>query len=77
LAHELVRKSRYLSESCFGVRHPAWREPRVTRRVGGSRHLQPYGHGSFGQAKLCERAALLPVSGRSALVSSLLAFVSG
>jgi hypothetical protein len=39
--------------------------------------LQPYGHGSFGQAKLCERAALLPVSGRSALVSSLLAFVSG
>ena len=77
LAHELVLKSRNLWGSCFGARHPAWREPRVTRRVGGSRHLQPYGQGSFGQAKPCERAALLPVSGRSALVSSLLAFVAG
>ena len=38
--------------------HPAGREPRVTRRVGGSRHWQPYGHGSFGQAEGEGRAAL-------------------
>ena len=69
--------SRNLRGLWFGACHPAWREPRVTRRVGGSRHLQPYGQGSFGQAKPCERPALLPVCGRSALVSSLLAFVSG
>jgi hypothetical protein len=38
--------------------------------------LQPYGHGSFGQAKLSARAGLAPASG-STLIAGRLALLAG
>ena len=71
-----VGETRGAGSGEHGAPQPAGREPRVTRRAGGSRHLQPYGHGSFGQAKLSARAGLAPASG-STLIAGRLALLAG